>query len=199
MLHNARAALAAAIVIGLTGCASKGAWMGADAEKAYDKELETKRLAEVLNNDDYYEIQKDGRIYVLADAKGYKTWLQTNEIPLGVTKIGGGPHGETLRFELSKKEAKVMESKVGFKGGAQNLYEGTTEGLAKGFFGFVRDKAGYHVFDSWKDLAAYRRTGRMPAGGETVKNGPDGVSVAYANASEELKKRFADLHDLNTK
>jgi hypothetical protein len=136
---------------------------------------------------------------VIADANTYKTWLQTNEIPLNVTKLGGGPKGETLRMALTKNEAKAMEGKVGYKGGAQNMYEGTVEGLAKGFFGFVHDKAGFHVFDNWKELAEFRRTGRMPAGGETVKNGPDGATVAYANKSEDLKKRFNDLHSLSVK
>jgi hypothetical protein len=195
MLHNTRVAFAAVIFIGLSGCAAKSTWMGADAEKAYDKELETKRMAEVLNNDDYYEIHKDGRIYVLADAKGYKTWLQTNEIPLGVTLIGSGPHGETLRFELNKKEAKVMESKVGFHGGAQNMYEGKTEGLPKGFFGFVMDKNVYHVFDNWKQLESFRKNGRMPEGSETVKGGaPDGSTVVYANKSADLVQRFKDTN-----
>ena len=198
MSLNIRAALIAAVVIALSGCAAKGSWMGADAEKAYDKELEIKRMSEVLNNDDYYEIHKDGRILVLADAKGYQIWLQTGEIPLGVTKIGGGKKGETLRFELTKREAKIMESKVGFKGGAQSLYEGVTEGLPKGFFGFVRDKAGFHVFDNWNELKAYRQTGKMPTGGDVVKKGQDGATVFYANKSDELKQRFAKLHDLSS-
>ena len=195
MLHNTRVVLVAAVVLALSGCAAKGSWMGADAEKTYDKELETKRLAEVLNNDDYYEIHKDGRIYVLADAKGYKTWLKTDEIPLGVTKIGSGPHGETLRFELSKKEAKVMESKVGFQGGAQNMFEGKVEGLPKDFFGFVMDKDVYYAFDNWKQLDGFRKTGQMPAGANTVKAGaPDGKTVVYANNSEALVQRFKDTN-----
>ena len=195
MLQNTRVALVAAVVIGLSGCAAKGTWMGASAEKAYDKDLDTQRLSEGLNNDDYYEVHKDGRIYVLADAKGYKTWLKTDEIPLGVTAIGSGPHGETLRFELTKKEAKVMESKVGYHGGAQNMYEGKVEGLAKGFFGFVMKGDHYYAFDNWKQLDGFRKTGQIPAGANTVKNGaPDGKTVTYANNSEELAKRFKETN-----
>lgn len=195
MLHSTRVALVAAVVIGLSGCAAKGTWMGADAEKTYDKELEIKRLAEVLNNDDYYEIHKDDRIYVIADAKIYKTWLQTGEIALNVTRIGGGPKGETLRMALTKNEAKAMEGKVGYKGGAQNMYEGTVAGLEKGFFGFVMKNDHYYAFDNWKQLDGFRKTGQMPAGANTVKNGaPDGKTVTYANNSEELAKRFKETN-----
>lgn len=199
MSYKIHAALAAVIVITLSGCAAKGTWMGAEAEKTYDKALDAQRMTAELNNDDYYEVHKDGRIYVLADAGGYKTWLKAGEIPLGVTQIGGGKKGETLRFELNKKEAKAMESKVGFKGGAQSLYEGLTEGAVKGFFGFVRDKSGFHVFDNWNELKAYRQNGRMPVGGDVVKKGQDGATVYYANKSGELKQRFATLYDLDAK
>ena len=191
MVKMSCAAVAAMV---LAGCATQGAWMGADAEKQYDKELEAKRLAEVNNNDDYYEIHQDGRIYVLADADGYKLFRSIGEIPLVSTQIGAGPHGETLKFALTKKEAKVMETKVGFHGGAQNLYENKIDGLEKGFFGFVLVDDKYYVFNNWKQLDAFRKSGALPADAQTVAGGAaDGKTVVYAAKSDELMSKFKAL------
>lgn len=197
MLMNTRHGLLALALLATAGCATQGSWMGADAEKQYDKELEAKRLAEAQNNDDYYEIRKDGRIYVLADAKSYEVFVQTGEIPLVVTRIGAGPKGETLKLALTKNEAKAMEGKVGFTGGAQNLFEGKVQGLEKGFFGFVGDERSYVVFDNWKQLDAYRKNGTIPAGATTEQGkGPNGTTVVYATRSDELIARFKKLNGL---
>lgn len=168
--------------------------MGADAEKAYDKELEVKRLAEIQNNDDYFEIRKDGRIYVLADAKAFQIWRQTGEIPLVVTKIGAGPKGETLKLALTKNDSKAMESKVGYQGAAQKMFEGKLEGLAKGFFGVIQPEDGtYYVFGDWATLKSFRDSGS--ASGFADKS-PDGAKVVYVNAAtrpDELAARFGKL------
>lgn len=191
-MHKIWGAAIAAVMV--SGCATKGAWMGADAEKAYDKDLEVQRLASILNNDDYYEIHKDGRIYVISDAKDYKTWIKTGEMPLAVTKFGAGPHGETVKMSLTKNETKGMEKKAGFRGGAQNLYEGTVEGLNKGFFGFVMTGEHYYVFDNWNQLSSFRKTGTMPSNDGDTGTAPDGKAVSYAFRSAELEKRFQDLN-----
>ncbi|MEK6806116.1 MAG: hypothetical protein AABY95_05655 [Pseudomonadota bacterium] len=193
MIRKTYAALAAAVVIGVTGCGTKGGWMGADAEKKYDKELEAQRLASINNNDDYYEFHKGGVIYVISDKKDLKNFLAFDEIPKTVTKIGGGPKGERVVFSVTSSEAKAMEKKVGMQGGAQRMFEGTLAGLDKGFFGFVVKGGKYHVFDNWTQLAAYKRSGKMPSGSKTVaKAGPKGAAVVFANSGEELSKKFAD-------
>lgn len=195
MINPIRIVTLAAVLAAVNGCAVKGGWMGADAEKKYDQELAATRLAEDRNNDDYYEIHKDGRIYVLSDAKAYKIWLQTDEIPLVVSQIGVGPNGETVKLALIKNEAKAMENKVGFKGAAQQMFEGTLAGMDKNFFGFVKKTDTYFVFDNWQKLATYRRTGA--ADGLASTGGPDGakvVFVAEGEAAEKLKERFTKLH-----
>jgi hypothetical protein len=184
---------AAIAAVMLSGCATKGVWMGAEAEKAYDKDLDVQRLAAILNNDDYYEIHQDGRIYVISDAKDYKAWLKTGEMPLAVTKFGAGPNGEMVKMSLTKNETKGMEKKAGFRGGAQNLYEGTVDGLNKNFFGFVMNHDHYYVFNDWKQLSAFRKTGQI--GGESTSGtAPDGKPVTYAVKSEEIEKRFRELN-----
>src|SRR5581483_4277182 len=130
--------------------------------------------------------------YVISDAKDYKNFVKLGEMPLAVTKFGAGPNGETVKMSLTKNETKGMEKKAGFRGGAQNLYEGTVEGLNKGFFGFVMTGDHYYVFDNWNQLASFRKSGQMT----TADSGtaPDGKPVSYAFTSTELEKRFQDLN-----
>lgn len=182
MLKHFPLGLAALAVAGLSACAT-GSWQGAAAEKVYDQELEAKRLAEVNNNDDYWEIHKEGRIYVLSDLKGYQIWLQTDEIPLVVSRIGVGPQGETVKMGLIKSEAKAMEKIVGFKGGAQRMYEGELQGLEKGFYGEIHREGKIHVFARGSELAAYRKSGSASGRTETGL-GPKGEAVVFVGAAD---------------
>jgi hypothetical protein len=176
----------------LAGCGVKGGWMGAEAEKKYDAELAAQRLASVRNSDDYYEYHLDNEILVLADKKDVQVYLRANEIPLRVTKIGGGPNGERLVFALMKNEAKAMEKKVGYKGGAQQMYEGTLEGNDKGFYGEVMKGGRYVVFGSWQDLQAFRQSGNAnPVSTDTTA---DGKPVTFTTDSPDVIKRFKELH-----
>lgn len=198
LIKAVKAALLSLAAVSVTACATKGSYMGAEKEKAYESELAVKRLSEGLNNDDYMELRKDNTIFVFTDAKSYKIWLSTEEIPLLVTKFRVGPNGEKGKFQLDKTETKAMEKIVGFKGASQKMYEGNLEGVAKGFFGFVYNETGntYFVFDNWNALKAFKANGGTPAGFSS-SNGPKGAAVVYVGASSEpaeLAKKFADLH-----
>lgn len=189
------AALGAVVMVALGGCAVKDGWQGVAAEGQYDKALEARRLAEGLNNDDYWELHREGRIYVLSDLKGYQSFLQTDEIPLVVTLIGAGPAGETVKLGLVKDEAKAMEKKVGYKGGAQRMFEGELKGIEQGFYGEVHKNGVIHVFADWSELDAFRKTGA--ASGEDVAGaGPNGETVTFVGkaASEAGRTRFAAVY-----
>jgi hypothetical protein len=176
----------------LGGCAANG-WKGADAEKAYDDQAAARRLADERNNDDYYEIHKDNRIVVLSDAGDYKVYVATNETPLVVTKIGAGPKGETLRFALTKKDAKAMEKIVGYKGAAQKMYEGDMAGADTNFYGEIHDAGKIYVFGDWASLAAYRKSG-VANGSSQDGAGPEGETVVFVNAGPDAQSRFASLN-----
>ena len=195
MRSTVKVALLGLAALSVTACSSQG-WNGADAEKTYDAELNAKRLAETLNNDDYYELMHEGRVLVFSDAKDYKTWVKTGEMPLVVTKFRAGPNGETVKFSLTKNETKAMEKIVGYKGGSQNLYEGNVPGLVKGFFGFVKKDDSYFVFDNWNALVNFKKTGE--GSGATEANGPEGAKVVYVGATsvpKDMAARVAALHD----
>jgi hypothetical protein len=183
-------ALAPALFV--AACGTSGSWQGAAKEKAYDKDLAAARQAAVSNGDDYYEYHVEGEILVLADKKDVKVYLTAAEIPLRVTKIGGGPNGERLVFALMKNEAKAMEKKVGYKGGAQQMYEGSLEGHDKGFYGEVMKGGKYYVFGTWADLMAFRKNGTV----STVSTGTtsDGKPVVFATSDGEALARFKELH-----
>jgi hypothetical protein len=197
--------LAAVAVLALAGCSTKGGWMGAEAEKAYEKELAATRLAEDRNNDDYFEIHKDGRIFVLSDLKEYQTFLKTDEIPLVVTKIGAGPNGETVKLGLIKKEAKAMESKVGFKGAAEQMFDGSLVGLEKGFYGEVHKDGRIWVFENGKDLAEFKKSGEVPCGITQIGAGPEGKTLVYVQNCKAAAKakpdaaitKFKSIYGLN--
>jgi hypothetical protein len=180
-----------------SGCATHGGWMGADAEKSYDAALDARRIAAELDNDDYYEIHKDGRTYVLADLKDYQTFLATGEIPLAVTKIGGAPDGGTLKMALTKKDAKAMEKIVGYKGAAQRMFEGDVAGSNLGFYGEIHRADAIWVFGDWSSLATYRRNGA--ATGTTQPGaGPNGESVTFVVAANgdatALQAKFRSVY-----
>jgi len=188
MLKNAQIAVAAALVALLAGCSTAGGWMGADAEKAYDKELAAKRLAEDQNNDDYFEVHKDGRIYVLSDLEAYQQWLKTDEIPLVVTKIGAGPSGETVKLGLLKKEAKAMEKTVGYRGAAEKMFEGQLVGIDKGFYGEVHKAGKIWVFENGQDLQAFQKSGEVPCGITQIGAGPDGKTLVFVQNCKAAAK-----------
>jgi len=176
----------------LAACGTKGGWMGAEAEKGYQKELAVKRMTAQHNNDDYYEYHVENEIIVLADKKDVQVYLTANEIPLRVTKIGGGPNGERLVFGLVKNEAKAMEKKVGYKGGAQQMYEGALDGHDKTFYGEVLKGGRYVVFGSWRDLQAWRQSGAASA--VSTGTATDGKPVTFTTDSPDVMARFKDLH-----
>ncbi len=188
MLYEMRAGLVAATALLFAGCAAPGAWMGADAEKAYDKSAEAKRVAQAFNNDEYYEVHKEGRIYVISDLKDYQNWLQTNEIPLVVTRIGAGPGGETVKLSLTKSEAKAMEKTVGYKGASQKMYEGELKGVDLGFYGEIVKENRYFVFSEWKDVEAFRSSGEVPCGITNIGADPEGKTVLYVQNCKAAAK-----------
>lgn len=174
----------------LSACATPGGWMGAEAEKSYDRDLEIKRLAEALNNEDYFEFEKDGRIYVLSDAKDYNTYLKTEEVVLSTKKIGGGPGGKTIVYGLTKNEAKMLEKDPKSQGAAQKMFEGKLRGMDKDFFGVVVSNERYFVFSSWKDVEAFKSSGAATGFRDAGPAGHDVIYVGATSKPEQLSARF---------
>ena len=173
----------------LAACGTTGGWQGAGAEKMYDQALEAQRATAVLNNDDYYELHKDGRIYVIADAGDLREFLGNGELPLRVTRIGGGPKGETIVFGIARPESK---KKDGF--GAVEMYDGKRTGAAKDFYAEICRDGKCYVFGSWADLDAFRKSGSASGLSSAGITGPNGEAVMVAQPADALIARFKTVH-----
>lgn len=60
----------------------------------------------------YAEYAYEGRIYVIGDPETELAFLQNHHLPYTRTKIGAGPKGETLVFEVNKKNPALADRLV---------------------------------------------------------------------------------------
>ncbi len=184
--------------------------MGVEAEKNYSASPSGTGAAKVAqavseNNDDYYQVHKEGRILVFSDQEHYQIWQQTGEIPLAVTRIGEGPAGETVVMQLNKSEADSMVKTVGYKGAAQRMYEGDLAGAADGFYGELISDSRIYVFDNADNLASFRGTGHVACGVTQIGVGPSSQTVVFAQSCDAASKakpvmaskRFRQQYALN--
>jgi hypothetical protein len=179
----------AALAALVTGCASSsGGYAGAETETTYNKQLDAQRLVAVINNDDYYEIRKDNRIIVLSDAKDMKLWVDTGDIPLRLTRIGGGPNGETVVYGIAAPE---KNKKEGF--GSVEMFEGRRTGADKDFYAEVLKDNKWYVFGTWAELDSFRKTGRAE-GLASAGYAANGEAVAVAQPVDTLGARFKAIH-----
>jgi len=52
-------------------------------------------------NGDYFEVERDNRIYVLGSAEPFESFQKAHHLPYTNTLIGEGPNGQTVVFEAS--------------------------------------------------------------------------------------------------
>lgn len=55
---------------------------------------------------------KDGRLYVIGQAKTNETFIAQGHMPYAKTLIGEGPHGVTLIFEIDKKNPELAQKLI---------------------------------------------------------------------------------------
>jgi len=136
------------------------------------------------NVNDYYQVKKEGRIYIFDDYKTYASFNQVGETAYRLTRIGAGPKGETLVFGLSKKDKKMRSGL-----GSVALYEGTAEGINEGFYGEVVDDGRIYVFSEWADLKSFLSVGEAPYRFTEIGSGPKGETVVYVLNKKNKKKK----------
>jgi len=147
------------------------------------------------NVNDYYQVKKEGRIYIFDDYKTYDSFNQVGETAYRLTRIGAGPKGETLVFGLTKKDKKMRSGL-----GSVALYEGTAEGISEGFYGEVVDDGRIYVFSEWADLKSFLSVGEAPYRFTEIGSGPKGETVVYVlNKKNKKKKPVALMTAFNSK
>ncbi len=136
------------------------------------------------NTNDYYQVYKEGRIYIFDDFKTYDSFNKVGETAYRLTRIGAGPKGETLVFGLQKKDKK-MRSGIG----SVAMFEGTAEGSKVGFYGEVVVDGRINVFSEWADLKAFLEVGEAPYRFTQIGSGPKGETVVFVLNKKNKKKR----------
>ncbi len=136
------------------------------------------------NVNDYYQVYKEGRIYIFDDFRTYDSFNKVGETSFRLTRIGAGPHGETIVFGLQKKDKKMRSGL-----GSVDLYEGTTEGIAEGFYGEVMKDGRIYVFNNWNDLKSFLEVDEAPYRYTQIGAGPKGETIVYVLNKHNKKKR----------
>ena len=176
----------------LGACAVDGAWMGADDESAYEQARDAGRLAAPRDNRFYAEIHRDGRIHVFADADAYARFRWSGRVAHAVTAIGAD--GQAVQFALNPVEAREQEQRVGYRGAAQQMFEGRLAGHGDGFYGEVHRDGRIYVFASWSELQQFRRDGHVADAERLVDFGPEQQTVIVAGPPDIALARFRALH-----
>lgn len=147
------------------------------------------------NVDDYYQVYKEGRIYVFDDYKTYSSFNEVGETAFRLTRIGAGPKGETIVFGLTKNDKKMRSGL-----GSVALYEGTAEGISVGFYGEVVKDDRIHVFSEWADLKSFLSVGEAPYRYTQIGAGPKGETVVYVlNKKNKKNKPTALITEFESK
>ena len=61
-------------------------------------------------DDDFHIYRKDGRYYVIGSRETLKSFLNHGSIPYRRTLLGHGPLGETVVFEIDRKNPERIEA-----------------------------------------------------------------------------------------
>lgn len=174
----------------LTGCASSGDTTSSTSSKT--------ATAKQLNNDDYYEVHHEGRVYVFDDAETYLSFLSVGETAYRKVYIGEGPHGQTLVFGLTKGDKKKRSGIASI-----DMYHGKMAG-ADNFYGEMQVEDRIYVFNRWADLTSFKRVGEATYRFTQIGAGPDGKTVVYVLNKSNKKRRpdalmakFEQMHKPN--
>ncbi len=126
-----------------------------------------------LNNDDFYEVHHEGRIYLFDDFATYQSFNEVGETAYRKVYIGEGPKGETLVFGLTGKDKKKMSGIASI-----DMYQGKLE-AGESFYGEMRLEGRIYVFDSFAELTNLRSLGEAPYRFTEIGTGPKGETVVY--------------------
>lgn len=126
---------------------------------------------------------ENGRVYAFGDKANYQLFLNTDEVPLTRTRIGGGPDGQTVIFGITKAESKKLKELTA----AEKFFDGKVGDVGE-FYGEVFRNGRYHVFGEWKDFKDYLSHKEITFTFTEIGTGPKGETVIYALNSKTKKQ-----------
>lgn len=183
LANKSRMTLAAVALLGLGlgGCATTGQSTAEGDSKAGMAKTAAVDTKAALPQQ-YFELHKDGRLWVFGDAALYRNAVAGKEVPLAMTRIGAGPKRETVVFGLTKDESKKSPDLPQVA-----LFEGKQAGAGEGFYGEIVKEGRHYVFDEWSEMKAFRATGEAPYVFTYVGAGPQRATVVYVRNKAQSK------------
>ena len=114
-------------------------------------------------------------------------FLKTGHTPYVFSKIGEGPHGETLTFGLTGKDKKKTSGIPSVE-----LFAGNFK-PAQPFYAEMRAEGRIYVFNTLEDMAAVRKVGEAAYRYTDILSGPNGETVVYVLNKSNKKKKPVEL------
>jgi hypothetical protein len=160
---------------------------GSHEVKMTEKAGEHTEMAEAKSEAamEIFEVHHEGRIHVFYDRKLYRDFIALGETPFRLTRIGAGPHGETMVFGLTKHDKKHPNQVA-----LINVFDGKAPTPEK-IYGEMRRDGRIYVFNNFEDMTGVRQAGHPNLFYTEIGAGPKGETVVYV-LNEETKKERPD-------
>lgn len=177
--HSLLVAGLSAALLTLSGCAG---------EANVKKEAKKAEQQVSLNNEDLYEIHTENRIYIFDDRAEMQSFLSVGEVPFRLTRIGAGPHGETVVFGLTKDDKKKGEKAAG-----PMMYDGKLKPADDFYAELMKpEEKRIYVFDNLDDYKHVHTLGHPSYMYTEIGAGPNGETLVYVlNKSNKKQKPVA--------
>lgn len=172
--------MVAALVLVLSGCAGTGQQAKMDSPK------------QVLSKDgQFFVYDYQGRYYVVGSEESSKAFAAHHHLPYTKTLLGAGPHGETVIFEVPKKNPEVADRLIETYQGIPFLVE--TKGDNYAVYKYM---GRLYVVGSKASSEKFAAHHHMPYAKTLLGAGPAGETVVFEidtkdpTLVERLMKQF---------
>lgn len=155
---------------------------GMDEQKSMTSHAASTSDATMSALQSLFEVHKDNRIYVFYDKTLYADFIKMGHTAFMFTRIGAGPHGETMVFALSNEDKKKVSGIPSVE---------LIDGLKKPahFYGETLSDGRIYVFGEYDLMADFRNTGEAAYRYTDIGAGPNGETVVYVLSKKESKNK----------
>ncbi|MBN2792915.1 MAG: hypothetical protein JXQ81_10440 [Desulfuromonadales bacterium] len=122
----------------------------------------------------FYVYDYMGRHYVLASEESSSSFVSTHVVPYTKTILGAGPHGETVIFEVAKKDPESVERLMATYESIPFLVETTGDDYT-----VYKSHGRLYVIGDAEMKQSFAANGHMPYAKTILGAGPAGETVVY--------------------
>jgi hypothetical protein len=154
-----------AVTLFVSGCT------GIAAKQEAMNEPMRKQIMEKDGN--FYLWQNDGRHYVIGSQEMNEKFKKNGHIPYAKTVLGAGPNGETVVYEINKKDTAYVERLM-------KTYEETPFEIAKkGDISVYKKDGRIYVLGTDATRDKFIKNGHIPYAKTVLGAGPNGETIIY--------------------